>query len=243
MTRIMLLNPNTTAEMTRDMERQARRFARVDTEIEGVTAIVGAPSVEGHYEEQFAIMSFLHTIKARASEFDGVMLACFGDPGLFACRELSPVPVVGIAEAAMLMACTVAYRFSIITVLPRVKPGVANAVRLHGLEHRCASIRTTPLSVLDCERDPVRAVRELSAAAQAAVMEDGADAILLGCGGMGPLDEQIAASVDVPVIDGLVCAVKMLEGLHDYGLRTSRAAAFMEPEAKPFVDVVVPVGV
>jgi allantoin racemase len=236
----MLLNPNTTDEMTRDMERQARRCARADTEIEGVTPGFGAPSIEGHYEEEFAIMSFLQTIRDRGSEFDGVMIACYGDPGLYACREISQVPVVGIAEASMLMACTVAHRFSIVTVLPRVKPMIANAVRLHGLEHRCASIRTTPLSVLDCELDPERAVRELTAAAQAAVADDEAEAILLGCGGMGALDEKISAQLDVPVIDGLVCAVKLLEGLHDYGLKTSRAAAFKEPEPKPFVDLPAP---
>src|SRR5262249_34417914 len=127
-----------------------------------------------------------------------------------------------------------------VTVLPRIKPMIANAVRLHGLEHRCASIRTTPLSVLDCEQDPDRAVRELTAAAKAAVTEDQAEAILLGCGGMGALDERISAELDVPVIDGLVCAVKLLEGLNDYGLNTSRAAAFKEPEEKPFVDLTTP---
>jgi allantoin racemase len=240
--RIMLLNPNTTDEMTRDMERQARRYARADTEIEGVTASFGAPSIEGHYEEELAIISFLHSIRDRAAEFDGVMIACYGDPGLYACRELSPVPVVGIAEASMLMACTVAHKFSVVTVIPRVKPMIENAVRLHGFEHRCASIRTTPLSVLDCENDPDRAVRELTAAAQAAVAEDEAEAILLGCGGMGALDEKIAAELSVPVIDGLVCAVKLLEGMHDYGLKTSRAAAFKEPEPKPFIELGVPVG-
>jgi allantoin racemase len=238
--RIMLLNPNTTEAMTRDMEESARRYARPGTEIEGFTPGFGAPSIEGHYEEQFSIMSFVETIRSRASEFDGVMIACYGDPGLYACREISPVPVVGIAEASMLMACTVAHRFSIVTVLPRVKPMIANAVKLHGLEDRCASIRTTPLSVLDCEEHPERAVAELVAAAKAAVVEDEAEAILLGCGGMGPLDELISAELDVPVIDGIPCAVKLLEGINDYGLRTSRAAAFKQPEPKPFVDLPTP---
>src|SRR2546425_12419679 len=155
--RFMLLNPNTTEEMTRDMERQARKHARPGTEVEGVTAKFGAVSIEGFYEEEYAIMSFLQTIRERASEFDGVILACYGDPGLYACREISPVPVVGIAEASMLMACTVAHKWSIVTVLPRVKPFMENMVRLHGLEHRCASIRPTPLTVLDCETDPARA--------------------------------------------------------------------------------------
>lgn len=235
--RFMLLNPNTTEEMTRDMERQALRYARPGTEVEGVTAKFGAVSIEGFYEEEYAIMSFLQSVRERAHDFDGVILSCYGDPGLYACREISPVPVVGIAEASMLMACTVAHKWSIVTVLPRVKPMMEHLVRFHGLEHRCASIRTTPLSVLDCETEPARAVRELVKASKAAIDEDGAEAILLGCGGMGPLDEQLGKEIDVPIIDGIVCAVKLLEGICDYGLKTSRVAAFKEPEPKEFAEI------
>lgn len=233
--RIMLLNPTTTEELTRDMTACARRYARPGTEIEGVTARFGVPSVEGFWDEQYAILHFVETIRERAHEFDAVILGCYGDPGLYAAREVSPVPVIGIAEASMLMACTVAYKFSIVTVLPRVVPMVEHAVKLAGLEARCASVRATPLSVLDCERDPQAAVREITKQALLAVEEDRAEAILLGCGGMGPLDEQVGAAVPVPVIDGIVCAVKLAEGAHDYGLKTSRVAAFKSPEEKPFV--------
>ena len=112
----------------------------------------------------------------------------------------------------MLMACTVAHRFSIVTVLPRVKPLLEDVVRLHGLESRCASIRTTPLSVLDCERDPTAAEREIVKAARAAIDEDGAEAICLGCAGMGPLDKAVQAEIGVPVLDGVACAVKLRRG-------------------------------
>lgn len=236
--RILLLNPTTTEAFTSDIQDTARRFARPDTDIEAFTAPFGPASIEGHYEEEYAIMGFLSRIRERAADYDGVILACYGDPGLYACREASPVPVVGIAEASMLMACTVAHRFSVVTVLPRIKPMIEDVVRRYGFEHRCASVRTTPLSVLDCERDPDRAVREIVKAAQAAVAEDQAEAILLGCGGMGPLDARVAKEIDVPVIDGLVCAVKLLEGISDYGLKTSRKAAFMAPEAdKQFIEL------
>jgi allantoin racemase len=135
----------------------------------------------------------------------------------------------------MLMACTVGHSFSIVTVLPRVKPLLANTVKLHGLEARCASIRTTPLSVLDCERDPDAAGREIVKASRLAVDEDGAEAICLGCAGMGPLDKAVEAQVGVPVLDGVACAIKLVEGLLDYGLTTSRVAAYKEPEPKEIV--------
>jgi allantoin racemase len=120
-------------------------------------------------------------------------------------------------------------------VLPRVRPLLENTVRLHGLESRCASIRTTPLSVLDCERDPEAAGREIVKAARLAIDEDGGEAICLGCAGMGPLDKTVEAEIGVPVLDGVACAVKLVEGLVDYGLSTSRAAAYREPEPKELV--------
>lgn len=233
--KVLLVNPNTTKQMTDDMVVQASRYAREGTSVEGATAAFGAVSIEGHYEEEHGVAATLAILRERAHEYDGVVLGCFGDPGLAACREISPVPVVGIAEAAMLTACTIAHTWSVVTVIRRVEPMISDAVRRHGLRDRCASIRTTNLSVLDCEREPQRAVEELTAAARQAIDEDGAEAILLGCGGMGPLDDMISERVDVPVIDGVVCAVKLLEGLHDYGLRTSRAAAYMAPDpSKPF---------
>jgi allantoin racemase len=129
----------------------------------------------------------------------------------------------------------VAYRFSVVTVLPRVRPMIEETVRRVGLESRCASVRTTPLSVLDCERDPDAAAREIAIAARAAVAEDGAEAICLGCAGMGPLDRRVGEELGVPVLDGVACAVKLVEGIVDYGLQTSRVAAFRAPEPKEHV--------
>ena len=233
---ILVINPNTSEEMTSDIGDAARRYARADTEIETVCPDWGPRSIEGHYEDYVAAVATLDVIRERAGGFDGVVIACFGDPGLPAARELSPVPVVGIAEAAMLTACMVAHRFSIVTVLPRVKPFLEDVVRYHGLESRCASIRTTPLSVLDCERDPSAAEREIVKASRAAIADDGAEAICLGCAGMGPLDKAVQSQIGVPVLDGTACAVKLLEGIVNYGLFTSRVAAYKEPEPKEFVN-------
>jgi allantoin racemase len=88
------------------------------------------------------------------------------------------------------------------------------------------------LAVLDIERDPDAARREIAVEGRRAVEEDGAEALCLGCAGMGPLDKAVEAEVGVPVIDGVAAAVKMLESLTDYGMSTSRVAAFKAPEAK-----------
>jgi allantoin racemase len=233
--RFLIINPNTTEQMTDEIGEQARRYARTDVEIDEVSPSWGPRSIEGHYEEYIAAAATIEMVKERAGGYDGVIIACYGDPGLYAAREISPVPVVGIAEASMLMACTIAHKFSIVTILPRVQPMLEDLVRHNRMEDRCVSIRTTVLSVLDIERDPSLAEREITVEAKLAVEEDHAEAILLGCAGMGPLDKNIEPHVGVPVLDGVACAVKMLEGLVDYGITTSRVAAFKEPEPKEFL--------
>ena len=230
--RLLVVNPNTTASMTRDIATAARLYAHPGTEIEAISPAWGPASIESHVEEELAAVATLETIAARADDVDGIAIACYGDPGLYAARELVDVPVVGIAEASMLLAVTVAHRFSIVSALERSRPLIEDVVRRYGLQDRCASVRTTPLAVLEIERDAEAAEREIVAAARRAVAEDGAEAICLGCAGMGPLDKRVQESVGVPVVDGVAAAVKLLEGIVGYGLTTSRAAAFRTPSGK-----------
>lgn len=234
--RLLLVNPNTTETMTTEMYRLAMRYVQPGTEIEAVTAAFGSASIEGHWEEEYGILASLEAIEARRGEVDGVVLACFGDPGLYAAREISPAPVVGIAEASMHLACLVAHKFSIVTVLPRVRPMLENMVALHGLTSRCASIRTTALGVLDIEQDAAAATQQVIDASIAAVEEDGAEAICLGCSGMGALYDALREALDIPVIDGVIAATKLLEAIVQCRLETSRVAAFKSPEEKHFVS-------
>lgn len=231
--RLLVINPNTTASMTAAIATAARAHARPGTEIDALGAPWGTPSIESHAEEALAAAAAIELVGAHAGAYDGIAIACFGDPGLDAARELAPVPVVGIAEAAMLLALPLGHRFSIVAALDRARPLMLDVVRRHGLEARCASVRTTGLSVLEIDRDPAAAEAAIVAAGRRAVDEDGAEAICLGCAGMGPLDERVGARLGVPVIDGVAAAVKLLEALHDYGGPTSRAAAYRPPAPKP----------
>ena len=233
--RILVINANTTQAMTDDIGEMARKYARPDTEIVAVSPSYGPRSIEGHFEESIAAVATVEEVAKNKDDYDAFIIACYGDPGFYACREVTDKPVIGIAEASMRMAPFVAHNFSIVTVIPRVKPLLEDLVNQVGMASRCASIRCTNLTVLEIEQDPERAVRELIVESKRAVAEDAAESILLGCAGMGPLDERIGAEVDVPVLDGTVCAVKIAEGLYDYGQFTSKVAAFAWPEPKELV--------
>ena len=107
--RIQVINPNTSLAMTETIGAAARAVAAPGTEILAVCPRAGVPSIEGHFDEAIAAVGVLEQIRAgREQGVDGHVIACFGDPGLLAARELAQGPVIGIAEAAMHMATMVA---------------------------------------------------------------------------------------------------------------------------------------
>jgi allantoin racemase len=234
--RILVINPNTTQEMTDDIARVARAAAAEGTEIDCVSPSAGPRSIEGFTDEVLAAYHTVDTVAKTQGQYDAYVIACYGDPALAACREVSDVPVVGIAEATFHMASMVAFKWSIVSVLPRVKPLLEELVHRNGMEMKCASIRCTPLTVLEIEEDLERAKKMMVEEGQRAVSEDGAEAILLGCAGLGPLDKRMQEELGVPVFDGTACAVKLVEDLYEYGVSTAKVAAFLAPEPKEIVD-------
>ena len=233
--RILVINPNTTQAMTDDIGRMARAAAGPGTQIDCVQPAAGPRSIEGSADEVLAGYHTLDMVASTRGRYDAYVIACFGDPALAACREVSQVPVIGIAEAAFHMASLVAFKWSVVTVLPRVKPLLEELVLRNGMEMRCASIRCTPLTVLEIEEDIERTKRMMVEEARTAIKDDGAEAILLGCAGLGPIDKWMQQQLEVPVLDGVACAVKLAEGLHQYGVTTSKVAAYRDPEPKELV--------
>jgi allantoin racemase len=238
--KLLVINPNTSPSMTTQIGLLAMRAARTGTDVTCMSPDFGPRSIEGHVEEAIAAAATLEVVARERDAFDAFVIACFGDPGLSAARELTSAPVVGIAEAAMLLSTLVAHRFSIVTVIPRVIPLLEDLVRRNHLEGRCASIRATGLSVLELEQDWDRAEELMIAEAAAAVQNDGAEAICLGCAGMGTLHERMVSRLDVPVLEGVAAAVTLAEALHSLGLRTAKRRAYRAPEPKEYLGGLFP---
>jgi len=231
--KIKIINPNTCQEMTRSIEETARGCARPGTEIVAVSPKCGPISIEDYYDEALATVGVIEEVKTGMKEkFDGFIIACFGDPGLYASRELTESPVVGIAEASFLMACMLGYKFSILSSMDRFKAAKEELLSKYGLVDRCASIRCANVHVLDFEMDKEKAKDALFRAGKQAVEEDRAEVLCLGCAGMGGLDQELELALGVPVIDPVVAAVKMIEGIIDYGKKTSKVMTFQPPEPK-----------
>lgn len=231
--RIQVINPNTDPGMTETIGAAARAAAAPGSEILAVCPADGVPSIEGHFDEAVAAIGVLEQVRAgREQGVDGHVIACFGDPGLLAARELAQAPVIGIAEAAMHMATLVATRFSIVTTLPRTLIIARHLLRQYGFSEHCAALHAIDLPVLALEDGSGRAQQMVRERCIQAMRQDGSGAIVLGCGGMASLARELTQELRIPVIDGVGAAVKMVESLAALGLSTSKHGDLAWPERK-----------
>lgn len=229
--RILAVNVNTTRSMTAAIADAARAVARTGTEIIEVTPSFGAESVEGNVESYLAAVAIMDAVVAYEGPFDAVIQAGFGEHGKEGLMELLDVPVVDITEAAVHMAMLIGRRYSVVTTLDRTVPGIEDRLQTFGLNAHCASVRASGLGVLELE-DTGAARRAIAAQARAAVEEDRAEVIVLGCGGMAGLDAQLSTDLGVPVVEGVAAAVTLAESLTALHLTTSKARTYAAPRPK-----------
>ncbi|MFW0783981.1 aspartate/glutamate racemase family protein [Gordonia sp. CPCC 206044] len=231
--RICVINPNTSPRMTDGVAAAARAVARPDAEIVAVTSPMGPASIESHYDEALAIPGLLRAI-AEHPGCDGYLIACFGDPGLDAAREVADAPVLGIAEAAMHFASALGRGFSVVTTLHRTIGRADDLVGHYGFSRQCRGIHACDIGVLDLDNDPTT-VETLVQTCRSALIDDRSDAIVLGCAGMADLAERIGTAIGAPVVDGVAAGVGMLTAMAAMGLRTGTASGeFRSPPPKPY---------
>ena len=210
--RIKVINPNTTESMTQTIGEAARSVAALGTEIVAVSPSMGPVSIECHYDEAVSALGVLEEVRKGEGEgCDGYIIACFGDPGLFALRELAPVPVVGMAEASCHLASTLGRKFSIVTGGHRWGPMLEEFVAAIGLTTNLASVRTVEALGADIAAKPEAALESLVSACRKAVQEDSAEVVILGGLGLAGLAGRVSDEVPVPVIDNVVASVRVAE--------------------------------
>ena len=235
--KILIVNPNTTAAMTKTIAEAARAVAAPGTEIVDVTSSMGPASIEGFYDEAFAVPGLIAAL-LNAAEADAGIIACFDDTGLDAARSIAPFPVVGICEAALVTAGQLAKRIAVITTLPRSIVPLEELVRRYGFAGR-AAVTACNVAVLDLEKPQSGAVQKLDAEI-ARALDKGAEAIVLGCAGMADLAAMLSQKFEVPVVDGVAAAVKQAEALVGLKLRTSRRGSYALPAAKLYTGLLAP---
>jgi allantoin racemase len=231
--RLALINPNTDASDTAAMTSAVVNALPPGAEVEAYTAERGPQSIESAVDEAFAAAEVVKLVQAHP-DHDGYLIACSSDPGLDAVRELTTAPVVGIGEAAYSAATMMAKRFAVITTLARGRAEIEEALRRSGLAERCAGVLALGIPVAEQGSEFPATTDAIIGLGEHAVSHLGAEAIVLGCGGMSDIETTVASAIGVPVTNGVVIGALMLHALWAAGLRTSKQGSYSPPEAIPY---------
>ena len=231
--RIHVVNPNASAEMTAGIASAARAAAPVGVEVIARGAHTGPVSIEGAVDGALAVPPMLARIaEAERAGMDAHVIACFDDTGLEAARCLAAGPVVGIGEASAHAATLVAERFGVVTSMPAALPVLRANLARYGFAGRCAGLRAAGVPVLDIDRGAPEALAAIRRETGAALDEDGAEAILLGCAGMATLAAELSEEFGCPVVEGIAAGIGLAAALAGMGLAPSRRA-YPAPRPKP----------
>lgn len=216
--RILLVNPNMTGAMTDAMLAIARRVAGDRAEITPLTAERGFPYIASRAEAQIAGGIALEMIAEHVEGVDAVVIAAFGDPGLTAARELFDVPVIGMAEAAVMSAAMLGERFSVVTFSPLMTRWYAECVEATGFGPRFTGVRTPASREVDVSRVATDLRPDLVALARRAAEEDGADVVILGGAPLAGLAQEIAGETPAILIDPIAAATAQAIALASLGI-------------------------
>jgi allantoin racemase len=223
--RILIANANTTEAITEACVAAARAAAGPGTDILGATPAFGPRVISTRAENAIAAHALLETLAGHAGRVDAVVLAVSHDTALDAARQLMPCPVIGMTEAACLTACLLGAKFAILTL---GHPGAyEELVGRHGLASRCSEVRAIPGTPQDVLRDPALAQQRLLEAIGA--LSARADAIVLAGAVLAGMDRLLQPRAEVPLLDGIACAVKMAEMLVALGLPKPATGPFAAP--------------
>jgi allantoin racemase len=240
MFRLGLLNPNTDERQTVAMRDVALASLPDGCEVMAATASRGPTAIESEVDSVIAAAEVVAMMQSLLG-LDAYLIACFGDPGLNAARELTDAPVVGIGEAAYQAARLIAKRFAIITTLPRGVAELEDALERQGFRAQCVGVVPLHLPVSDQGSDHPDTTSAIIDAGRRLVEDHSAEALVLACGGMADVALQVQDAVGVPICDGVSFGALIAFSLWRSGLRTSKAGAYAYPEAIRYVGMADPV--
>lgn len=230
---LLIVNPNISTSVTDLIKAEARRTAAADTQITMATAPFGVAYIETRFEALIAGYATSIVAAERAGAYDALVVAAFGDPGITALREALDVPVVGMTEAALMTACLLGQRFSIVAITPRITAWYRENVERNGLIGRLASIRSLNEPLRDIGAVQEDHADRLVALCRDAVRHDHADAIILAGAPLSGLARRVKDRLPVPVVDGVSSAVCHAQTLAQLAPAGAVEGSFSRPPVKP----------
>ncbi len=203
---LLVINPNTTASVSALLQRHAQAAAGEGVAVRTVTAAFGAPYIAdecSYVEGAHAALAAWRQAVAEGPAPDAVLIGCFGDPGLFALREASAVPVTGLAEGAFAQAATIG-RFAVVTGGAAWGPMLRRLAQALGYLDKLVDVITVAPTGAQLAAAPQEAIALLADACRQAAALPGVEAVVLGGAGLAGMAREVQPQVGVPVLDSVV---------------------------------------
>ncbi len=235
MPKALVINPNTSEWMTDAIRKSANGVFSGTWNYQAVQLEGGPETIDSWVDTSIATIAMLSLIRQN-EDVDGIVIACFGDPGLFTLREIVDVPVVGIAEAGFLTACMIGFRFGILGGSSKDIPWMESILWGYGIERRCAGVEPINMSVSDTGED-LKDTLDALANASRKLKSYGAESVILGCGGWGGFRKDLELMVNLPVIDPGEAGCWQLRALVEMNLSSSRVGMYIKPSPKKLTNI------
>ena len=207
---LIVINPNSSQAVTDGINNAIDPLRAFGIPIRCLTLAEGPKGIESQRQADLTIAPML-ALAAAQTDAAGYVIACFGDPGLHALRDQTPLPVVGIQEAAVMTALTLGQRFGVIAILPTSIPRHLRAFGAMGILPRLAGDRALGLGVADLA-NPEKTLDAMITTGLSLRDKDGANVLVMGCAGMASYRTHLEDATGLPVVEPCQAAASMALG-------------------------------
>jgi len=212
--RILLLNPNSSEDITQKIKKAAQKYIGNGVEIEVATTAHGPAFIETAYDEMVAAKESLKELKKREESYDAAVICCFADPGLTEAKECLKKPVVGMLEASVLAASLFSSRLSIISSCDwKSISFFIRKISSYGMQQKLASVRYIDTGVLGVTEE---AIEKLKKQIEKCIYKDGAGAVLLGCAAFSNMSADLSKEFGIFVTDGIGPSIGIAKMMIEY---------------------------
>ena len=209
--KILLYNPNTSEAITNTLYDTAKLVVSEGTTLVPMTAKKGFPYISTKVEAQITGTLVLEKIAEIHSQYDAIIIAAFGDPGLIPAKTLFNLPIIGLGEAAMLSACLFGKKFSIISFTNAMASWYEESVEVLGLQSRYSGFRAIDGVNLTIDKIQTLQKKSLIESAKLAINIDGGEVVIFAGAPLSGFKKIVQKEISVPVIDCAEAAVKQAE--------------------------------
>jgi len=228
--KILVINPNTNSKNTKVIADAIKPYETPELQVDVVNPEKGPVGLESYYHNYLAAVEVHKMIvDAEKKGYDGVVIACYGDPGIEAAKELVDIPVVGITEASYALARILATKFLVVVSADTAVPRQIRYIKKLGIPDYQYAVKPIGLTVLGVMADRVSAKDLIAKNCEQSLKETGSELIVMGCSGFSGLRSALEKQLGVPIIDPVVAGVHVCATLVNMGLSQSKLSTYKTP--------------